>query len=101
MPLADPAGLSVGDSLEFLVLDDGEPAPGQLVYASYEGYHAHGDDGSHREAATLRTDAEGKATVTLDHPGRWYLRLIRMLPTEDDETDYESRWATLTFEVGD
>ena len=100
VPTANPAELALGDTLELLVLDEGEPAADQLVYASHEGYHAHGDDGAHREAATLRTDAEGKAEVTLDRPGRWYVRLIRMLPTEDQETDYESNWATLTFEIG-
>lgn len=99
VPLANPGALSVGSTLEALVLADGKPVAGQLVYASYEGFHSHDDTGTHREAATLRTDNEGVVRVELTRSGRWYLRLIRMLPSDDEGVDYESNWATLTFEV--
>jgi len=99
VPLANPGDLAPGGTLEFLVLAQGEPAADQLVYASYEGFHSHDDTGSHHEAATLRTDAKGVASVELTRSGRWYLRLIRMLPSDDEGVDYESNWATLTFEV--
>jgi uncharacterized GH25 family protein len=101
VPLANPADLSAGDGLDVLVLHGGEPVGGQLVYASYAGYHGHGDDGAHREAVTVRTDDEGKATIGLTRAGRWYVRLIRMLPSSEEGMDYESNWATLTFEIGD
>jgi hypothetical protein len=39
------------------------------------------------------------AQVEITRSGRWYLRLIRMLPSDDEGVDYESNWATLTFEV--
>ena len=81
------------------MLADGEPAGDQLVYASYAGFHSHDETGTHREAAALRTDAKGVARVEITRPGRWYLRLIRMLPSDDEGVDYESNWATLTFEV--
>jgi uncharacterized GH25 family protein len=81
------------------VLAEGEPVADQLVYASYEGFHSHDETGSHREAATLRTDAKGVARIELTRSGRWYLRLIRMLPSDAEGVDYESNWATLTFEV--
>ncbi len=100
VPLENPADLSTGDSLEVLVLHDGEPAANQLVHASYAGYHSHDDSNAHREAITVRTDDEGKTKITLTQPGRWYVRLIRMLPAADKEADYESNWATLTFEIG-
>jgi uncharacterized GH25 family protein len=100
VPMANPASLAAGATLEFLVLAEGEPVAKQLVYASYEGYHGHDDTGAHREAATLRTDDQGMAQVELTRSGRWYLRLIRMLPSDDGGVDYESNWATLTFEVG-
>lgn len=101
VPLANPGRLAVGDDLKFLVLADGAPAAGQLVYASHAGYHGHDESGSHREAVTTRTDGDGKATISVDQPGRWYIRLIRMLPSADEDADYESNWATLTFEVPD
>jgi hypothetical protein len=99
VPLANPGALAIGDTLEALVLADGKPVAGQLVYASYEGFHSHDDPGSHREAENLRTDEEGVAHVEITRSGRWYLRLIRMLPSDDEGVDYESNWATLTFEV--
>jgi uncharacterized GH25 family protein len=99
VPLANPASLAAGKTFEFLVLAAGEPAANQLVYASYEGFHSHDDTGAHREAATLRTDSQGVAKVKLTRSGRWYIRLIRMLPSDDEGVDYESNWATLTFEV--
>ena len=101
VPLANPAELTAGDALEILVLHDGESAGGQLVYASYAGYHDHDASGTHREAVTVRTDEAGKATIGLTRAGRWYIRLIRMLPSAEEGTDYVSNWATLTFEVGE
>jgi len=99
VPMQNPATLPAGGSLEFLVLAEGQPAVNQLVYASYEGFHSHDETGAYREAATLRTDANGLARVKFTRPGRWYVRLIRMLPSDDEGVDYESNWATLTFEV--
>jgi uncharacterized GH25 family protein len=99
VPQANPGELASGTTLEFLVLAEGEPVADQLVYASYEGFHSHDETGSHREAAKLRTDDEGVARVEISRSGRWYVRLIRMLPSNDEGVDYESNWATLTFEV--
>ncbi len=99
VPLANPASLDIGDSLEFLVLADGIPVADQLVYASYEGFHSHDESGTHREAASARTDDEGIVKVELSKAGRWYVRLIRMLPVDEAGADYESNWATLTFEI--
>jgi uncharacterized GH25 family protein len=99
VPLANSVSLAAGETLEFLVLAAGELVADQLVYASYEGFHSHDDTGAHREAATLRTDDNGVGRVELTRSGRWYLRLIRMLPSDDEGVDYESNWATLTIEI--
>lgn len=100
VPRRNPLSLAVGDTLECLVLANGEPVAGQLVYASHEGFHTHDDVGAHREAISTRTDGEGVARIEIIQPGRWYVRLIRMVSVEEPEVDYESNWATLTFEVG-
>ena len=99
VPLANPASLAVGDALECLVLANGEPVADQLVYASHEGFHGHGEDGAHREAINSRTDENGRVKLDLSQAGRWYVRLIRMLPVDEEGADYESNWATLTFEI--
>ena len=99
VPLANPASLDVGDTLECLVLADGKAVADQLVYASYDGFHSHEGTGAHREAVDSRTDENGVVEVQLSKAGRWYVRLIRMLPVDEEGADYESNWATLTFEI--
>jgi len=99
VPQANPADLKPGDSLRVLVMADGSPAARQLVYASYAGYHAHAEAGGHQEATQTRTDDNGVAEIQITRSGRWYIRLIRMLPATEEGVDYESNWATLTFEV--
>ncbi|MBI2797455.1 MAG: DUF4198 domain-containing protein [Gemmatimonadetes bacterium] len=46
------------------------------------------------------TDSAGIAELRLVVPGRYYVKFIRMRRLVDDAAaDYESRWATLTFEL--
>jgi hypothetical protein len=99
VPLASPSGLCPGDRLEFEVLADGKPAMDQLVYASYEGYDPDLASDGQREAIATRTDAAGVGRIELAKAGRWYLRLIRMVESPDDGVEYDSNWATLTFEA--
>lgn len=100
MPLGNPYGLGAGDELEVRFLRSGEPVANQLVYASYENHHQHDDAGGHVEAVTTRTDADGVATIALAGVGRWYVRAIHMVETTaEPDVDYESNWATLTFEI--
>lgn len=99
VPLLNPGSLAVGDALPVQVLWQGKPATGQRVYASFAGFHAHDDQGTHVEAVSTRTDDEGIAEISLQHDGVWYLRLIHMTASKEPGIDYESNWATLTFEV--
>lgn len=100
IPLANPYGLGVGDELRVRFLRGGEPVANQLVYANYEGHHGHDEAGKHVEAVTTRTGADGVAVIPLSGRGRWYVRTIHMVETASEaEVDYESNWATLTFEV--
>jgi uncharacterized GH25 family protein len=99
IPQTNPADLTVGDTLRVLVLAEGQPVDSQLVYASHAGFHAHEASGGHQEAVETRTDDRGIAEIAISHSGRWYVRLIRMVPVNEGGVDYESNWATLTFEV--
>ena len=99
VPLQNPYALKVGDTLQVMVLKDGQPLAGQRLYGSHEGHHIHGEDGAHIEPVATRTDADGRASVTLRQPGRWYLRLINMVAMDGPDLDYASEWATLTFEM--
>ncbi len=99
VPLKNPYDLGVGDTFEGLVLRDGEPVVNQLVYASHAGFHGHSEDGSHVEAVKTRTDREGVARFELTTAGQWYVRLIHMVESDEKGVDYESNWATVTFEI--
>jgi len=103
VPLQNPYALKEGEVLEVLVLRDGKPVTNQLVYANFAGHHEHAKtpDGEerHDEAVNTRTDANGIAKIKLEEHGQWYIRLIHMVPSNQKDVDYESNWATLTFEI--
>lgn len=95
----NPYDLDVGDKLDFRVLFEGHPVQNQIVRVSHEGFD--GNDSAHHDgnAYVLRTDEEGRAHFTLTEPAVWYIALIHMQKMNDDVVDYESNWATVTFEV--
>lgn len=99
VPVENPYDLTVGDALTVRVLLRGAPLASQLVYASYDGHHVHDTEGDHAEAFSTRTNALGMASIALTATGAWYVRLIHMEESEEDGIDYESNWATLTFEI--
>ncbi len=99
VPQANPASLKVGDTMSFKAMLHGKPLAGQLIYASYEGHHGHSDDGGHTHAYRLRTDTAGEGAFKIARAGKWYVTLINMKKVDQPDVDYESNWATLTFQV--
>jgi hypothetical protein len=92
IPLSNPYALHVGQMLAFRCLVDGAPARRQYVMAGY-------DAGSGKIAARgYRADTVGVVRVPITRRGKWYVKFIRMEPVQDS-VDYESKWASLTFEV--
>jgi len=96
VPTTNPYKLKVGDSLQVRVLFEGQPLRNALVSATYAGY----TDKPDTYAQGVRTDREGKAVFRLTHPGAWMVRTVHMVPLQgSQEADWESFWASLTFEV--
>ncbi|HEX9760221.1 MAG TPA: DUF4198 domain-containing protein [Candidatus Acidoferrales bacterium] len=94
VPEQSTCALRVGDRLTVQVLFEGRPLPGVKLAAGYEGVTGHG------YPVWLTTDANGRAVVTFDRPGAWFARTLHMIATKDDaESDWESAFSTLTFEV--
>lgn len=93
VPLANPYALAPGATLEALCLVDGRPAAGVVVIAGGEG--ARGPLPETRATS----DADGRVKVKLAEPGQWFLKFIRMVRSKEPGLDYESKWATLTFEL--
>ena len=88
VPLENPYAIDRGTSLRVRCLVDGRPVANQVVLWG----------GAAAERST-RTDAAGVAQVTLDAMGRWYVKFVHMERAHRAGVDYESKWATLTFET--
>lgn len=94
-PVENPYALAVGDTLAVRALVDGHPVSDQLVLA---GGRDHAGQSIPERGA--RTDTDGVARVPIDHEGQWYVKFIHMVRVQSEpDLDYESKWATLTFEV--
>jgi uncharacterized GH25 family protein len=100
VPETDPSGLRAGQTLTVRLLADGQPVKGALVGAVYEAWRGAVDDWPLK----ARTDADGRVRLTLDHAGSWLVRTVHMERARNasaSEADWESYWATLTFQIGD
>jgi Domain of unknown function (DUF4198) len=54
------------------------------------------------ETIKVRTDARGRATVRLAHPGFWLIKAVHMEPApKGSGSMWESWWASMTFETKD
>ena len=96
VPLQNPYAVHPGATIGFRCLVDGKPVPNQLVMIG--GRVGATGDARLPELAT-RCDAQGVVHVHLARAGRWYVKFIRMVRVNDGRVDYESKWASLTFEV--
>ncbi|MGB5172602.1 MAG: DUF4198 domain-containing protein [Eudoraea sp.] len=95
IPLNNPYNLSVGDIMSFKLLYLGEPLGNQTVHvSSRKNLEEKG-----KEETSLRTNKKGEVSFTIGNEGHWYIATIHMLESKEENFDYESNWATLTFEV--
>ena len=93
VPQANPYELRTGAEIAVRCLVFGKPVANQLVIAG--GVTADGVI-AEREA---RADPDGVVRFSLDNAGRWYIKFIHMEKTDEEGVNYESNWATLTFQV--
>lgn len=98
VPLAR-RGLERGDELRVQLLLAAEPLAGQTIKA-----FAAGRDGA-TDVQRATTDGDGMAVLRLEIEGRYLLRTVHMRrcvelsPFDCSDTDWESYWTALTFEV--
>jgi uncharacterized GH25 family protein len=87
-----PYALKAGDSLPVRILYEAKPLPGALVVAlAY-------DDPDKK--LSQRSDAEGRVTFRIPKEGVWLVKAVHIVrTTTDPEADWESFWASLTFEI--
>jgi hypothetical protein len=71
----------------------GAPLPNALVVAFTQRTPYH--------KRSVRSARDGRATFTIDEPGPWLIKAVHMLPAAPgSKADWESFWASLTFEIG-
>jgi hypothetical protein len=100
VPVTNPYELTLPADMEVRLLGNGRPLTGQLVYLGQGHHQGHHEENGHEHHDTqLRTDQNGMIEIRIDRPGTYYLRTIHMIKSRKDDFDYESNWATLTFEV--
>lgn len=93
VPQQNPYKLKSGGSIDILCLKDGKPLVNQFVQSGRE------TAGKVVAGQEARTDKRGIAKFNLDGTGKWYVRFINMTRLDDPKLNYESKWATLTFEI--
>lgn len=107
VPLNNPYLSRAGGWLRVRALVDGKPVANQLIVAG--GRQSRGGRLSERR---VRTESDGVARIRITDRGQWYVKFISMVRFTGDRTshpagtpagspapDYESKWATLTFEI--
>jgi uncharacterized GH25 family protein len=94
IPMSNPYSLKVGAVLSLRILVDGEPAASQYVL-----YGGRTPDDQRIVQRSARSDSAGVVRIPLRARGTWYVKFINMARVEGDSVDYESKWATITFQL--
>ena len=75
------------------LLYDGKPLAGALIVALNQADPA--------AKISARTDRKGRVVLKLPRAGVWLVKAVHMIPAPADAgADWESLWASLTFEIG-
>ncbi len=94
IPAANPSALHAGDRLPVQVSIQGRPGADLQVEAAWTA------GGSSKASMIGRTDAQGRIQIPLSAAGRWRLHTLHMERCpEPSVADWESSWASLTFEI--
>jgi uncharacterized GH25 family protein len=92
IPGANPYMLTDGQVLPVRLLYGGKPLQGALVTAFTKEQPA--------AKISARSDAKGRVALKIDRPGIWLVKSVHMIPApRESGADWESIWASLTFEV--
>ena len=97
----NPYAVTPGGELPLRMLREGRPLEGVLVVG-----YPHGEP---ERAVRGRTDKQGRVVLGLKRPGAWLIKAVHMERVEgdrvgddhveDDRADWQSWWASLTFEL--
>lgn len=95
VPALNPYLLKTGQAFPFKLLWKGKPLANQVVHYSTS---VPGKDAHENEKSTM-TNENGIASIVPTESGNWYIATIHIEKSKEENVDYESNWATLTFGV--
>jgi hypothetical protein len=99
IPINNPYTLKPGDSLSMKLLIEGNPASGEMVYAGYAGHQGKSKDGLPHDAFQLKTNTKGIVKIKISKAGHWYFRSVHVTKSKEQDADYISNTASITFEI--
>lgn len=91
VPLTDPVRYKPGGPFQVQLLRDGKAVQGTRVAALSKHQPEH--------ILTAHTDANGNASLPLPMGGAWTLYAVAIEPSNHAAADWQSMWASLTFEL--
>ena len=94
VPLDNPYEYRRGGTIRFRCLVDGQPTAGVTVVTG-----GRTPAGARLPRRELTSDAAGVVTLRPTGPGHWYATFIHIGPVTAPDHNYESEWATLTFQL--
>ena len=91
IPKQNPYLLKIGDTLNIKVLMENNPLENTLIIAFTKQ--------NPQVKQNIRTDNQGNAKIILSSTGTWIIKTVAMIPSDKALYDWESYWASLTFEL--
>lgn len=92
IPDSNPARLKSGDYMGCKVLFENKPLAHQLV-------KVWSIMGNRVFLQNMYTENDGTIKFPISSTGAWMVSSVKMLPSDSEEVDYESMWASLVFGV--
>lgn len=89
--LTDPLTTAPGQRVKVKLLLEGQPASGVRVKALSKDQPT--------RVVESRAAVDGQATLTLPQAGQWTFYAVHIQPARRGSSDWESTWASLTFEM--
>ena len=87
----NPYAMRAGHELPVTLIYQGRPLAGALVVAINRA------DPSSK--LTARSDGDGRVRFRLPRAGMWLIKAVHMVPAQTADADWESFWASLTFQL--
>ncbi|MEZ6041705.1 MAG: DUF4198 domain-containing protein [Planctomycetaceae bacterium] len=92
IPETNPHTIQPGHIMSLRLLHDKQPQGDALVFAR--------NMNTPDQPVSARTDEEGRVRFCLPEHGQWLISCIQMVQVDNDNlVDWESRWASLTFQI--